>query len=102
MSSGANGENRPYDVRMSGQTGSALKQLHQEAIEVGVGQSFLAALRQIIAGLQNDPPAFGEPLYRLPALHLLVRQGSLLPLVVNYAVHEERRLVFIRGFKSLS
>ena len=45
---------------------------------------------------------FGEPLYRLPALRLLVRQAVVLPLVVVYAVHEDQALVLIRGFKVLS
>jgi hypothetical protein len=45
---------------------------------------------------------FGEPLYRLPALRLLVRHAMVAPLVVDYAVYEERPVVFIRGFKVLS
>jgi len=48
--------------------------------------------------LRTDPLVFGEPLFRLPALELFIRQGAVAPLVVNYGVHEERRLVFIRGF----
>jgi hypothetical protein len=37
-----------------------------------------------------------------PALQLLVRQGGVRPLVVDYAVHETQPLVFIRGFTLLS
>jgi hypothetical protein len=44
---------------------------------------------------------FGEPLYRLPALQLVVCHAVLDVLVIDFAVHEERRLVFIRGFKAM-
>jgi len=102
MSSQGNGEPVPYDVRMSAQTRAALLHLHQQAIQAGTGQQFLAALRQIVERLRDDPENLGEPSYHLPALHLLVRQAIVLPLVVDFAVHEELPLVFIRGFKVLS
>jgi hypothetical protein len=38
----------------------------------------------------------------LPALHLQVFHAVCQRLTVDYAVHAERRLVFIRGFKYLS
>jgi hypothetical protein len=66
------------------------------------GRGFLTALRQIVQRLRTDPLTFGEPQYGLPALHLVVRHAIVAPLVVDYAVHTERPLVFIRGFKLLS
>jgi hypothetical protein len=102
MSSQGNGESIPYDIRMSALTKAVVKQLHAQAVQAGTGQKFLAALRQILEQLRTNPLNFGEPVYRLPALRLLVRQGALLPVVVDYAVHEDRPLVFIRGFKLLS
>jgi hypothetical protein len=33
---------------------------------------------------------------------MLVYQGVAAPLIVDYAVNEEKRLVFIRGFKILA
>jgi len=69
---------------------------------LGTGQRFLSAFRQIVARLQDDPLTFGEPLYHLPALELLVRQASVSPIVVDYAVHDSRPLVFVRGFKVLA
>jgi hypothetical protein len=38
----------------------------------------------------------------LPALRLLVCQAIVRPLIVDFAVHEDRPLVFIRGFKLLA
>ena len=62
----------------------------------------LGAYRQIVEQLRTDPLTFGEPLYHLPVLKLQVRQAIILPLVVDFAVHEELPLVFIRGFKVLA
>ena len=101
MSSQGNGQSVPFDVRMSALTRSVVRRLHQQAMQRGVGQRFLAAFRQIIERLRKDPQVFGEALYRLPALKLQARQAVVSPLVVDYAVHEDRPLVFIRGFKIL-
>ena len=87
---------------MSAQNKAILKRHHEEAMENGTGQSFVAAFRQIVQRLSRDPQIFGEPLYRLAAMQLSVRQAAVLPLVVDYAVHEQRFLVFIRGFKVMS
>jgi hypothetical protein len=87
---------------MSAQTQVLILQLHDDAIQAGTGQRFLAAFRAIVARLHRDPRVFGEPLYRLPALRLEIRKAAVLPLVVDYGVHEDRPLVFIRGIRVLS
>ncbi|HEV3203340.1 MAG TPA: hypothetical protein VGY77_03105 [Gemmataceae bacterium] len=102
MTSPGNGRPNAFQVRMSEHTREVLKQRQREASEAGVGDQFLAALRLIWERLRFDPVTFGEPQFRLPALNLLVCQAVVAPLVVDYGVHEERRLVFIRGFKILS
>ena len=102
MSSTGNGQSKRYTVRSSKKTNFLLENLHQQAVEAGKSQIFMAALRQIADRLQKDPVSFGEPLYRLPALKLLVCQAAVLPLVVDFAVPDEMPLVFIRGFKVLS
>lgn len=86
----------------SQQTRAELKQRQREAVQAGRGERFLVALRSIGERLRTDPLNFGEPQYRLPALRLHVYQGVVAPLVVDYAVHEDRPLVFIRAFKVLS
>jgi hypothetical protein len=102
MSSQGNGQPFRDAVPMPQQDRALLRQRHQQAIEEGTGNAFLSAFRQIVERLHQDPLSFGEPLYHLPALRLLVRQAVVLPLVVDYAVHEDQPLVFIRGFKVLS
>ncbi len=62
----------------------------------------MAAYREIVRRLQRDPLVFGEELYALPALQLKVRTAAVHPIVVDYAVHEQRKLVFIQGFKVMS
>jgi len=37
----------------------------------------------------------GEPLFRLPALRMRVRQVAIRPLYINYAVCEDHPLVFL-------
>jgi len=68
----------------------------------GNGQRFVTSYRTIIRRLQRDPQIFGEKLYTLPALGLDVRQAVLDRIAVDYGVHEERTIVFTRGFKLLS
>jgi hypothetical protein len=102
MSSGGNGASIPYAVVMSLQTKALVKELHVQAVQNGTGQQFLSALRKIIERLRGDPFTFGEPLYRLPALNLLVCQAIVLPLVVIFGINQERPIVIVRGFKVLS
>lgn len=99
MMSQGNGQPVLYAVSMSQQTIDLLKQLHLEAAEGGRGTIFLSAFRQIVDRLRKDPLNFGEPLYHLPGLQMTVRQGSISPLLVDFAVHDQQPRVFIRGFK---
>ena len=96
-----NGKHR-YDVHFSGAMADRLRQIQRQASLEGRGEAVLAAFRQIVQRLERDPLDFGEPLYRLPALRLRVRQGAFRPLFVDFAVHEDRPLVFIKGIKLLS
>jgi hypothetical protein len=102
MTTQGDGQPVRYDVTLSGAARAILEQLSAQARQAGTGPQFLAALREIGERLRKDPLGFGEPRYRLPALRLLVCKGIVAPLVVDFAVHEDRPLVFIRGFQLLS
>lgn len=103
MSAAGNGkQSPPFRVVASEQIRAELKQLAREAIDRGRGEAFLAGVRSIWAQLTTAPLVFGEPQYRLPALGFQLRHGVVAPVVVNYAVQEEKKLVVIRGFKVLS
>ena len=65
----------------------------------GKGHQFIDALRGILTRLRDNPKDFGERLYRLPALKLVI--AVIAPIAVDYGVHEEKALVFIRGINVL-
>ncbi len=91
-----------YEVKLSQKLKQAIKDLHRQSIHKGKGQQFLDSLRHIHNRLRQDPGNFGEPIYRLPALRLLVYQVVVSGIVVHYGVHEEKPLVFLKGMQLLS
>jgi hypothetical protein len=101
MPQAANGGQR-YQVHISGAIAKKLKQLQRRASLQGRGESVLKALREIVERLREDPLGWGDRLYRLPALRLQVCHGSIRPLFVNFAVSEDKSLVFIKGVELLS
>ena len=91
-----------YEIHGSGVIADALRQIQRQAAREGRGPQILAALRLIRQRLQRDPNKVGEPLYRLASLRLQVRTVVIGPLLVHFAVHEARPLVFLKGVKLLS
>src|SRR5262245_3822319 len=91
-----------YEVHFAGNSLKSLRKLQQQASREGRGETVLSAFRQIVQRLQRDPTTFGEPLYRLPVLRMRVRCGSIRPLAIDFAVCEDRPLVFIKGVTLLS
>jgi hypothetical protein len=102
MSTQGNGPPLVYSIHLTGKTRELVKQRFLEAVQAGRGPRFLAALRMIVERLRREPHRFGEPLYRLAALKLLVYHGAIAPVVVDYGIHEEKPLVFIRAIQILS
>jgi hypothetical protein len=94
-----NGER--FEVHCSGIIARSLKQIQRRAKREGRGQQVLEAIRRIRRRLTNDPMAFGEPLYRLPAMRLQVRHVAVGPLLVYFGVHEDRPVVFIKAVNLL-
>ncbi|HEV3261285.1 MAG TPA: hypothetical protein VG013_30810 [Gemmataceae bacterium] len=93
-----NGKQR-YAVHLAGTVAKRMRHIQRLAARQGQGEAVLAAFRQIVQRLEEEPLVFGEPLYRLPALRMQVRHGSVRPLFINFAVCEDRPLVFIKGVK---
>jgi hypothetical protein len=87
---------------MPGVVAASLRKLHRRASLEGRGSGVTRAFRQIVEQLRQNPNDFGEPLFRLPALRLAVRTGSIRPLVVHFGVSEDHALVFIRLVRLLS
>ncbi len=101
MADPSNGE-RHFEVKVSEVIAQNLRQLQRQAAQEGRGKSVLAALRQIAEKLRRDPENCGEPLYRLPALRMGIRTVAVRPLVVDFAVCEDRDLVFLKAVKMLA
>jgi len=96
------GNGNLFHVEASGKVLGELNAIRLRAKKAGKGQRFLAALRAIHDRLQKNPKEFGEPLFRLPALKIVVYVGIVNPLVVQYGVHEEKPLVLLRGINDIS
>ncbi len=79
-----------------------LRELHKQEQKLGFGTRFINALRLAVKRLETDPLVFGEALYSLPKLRVAVRQAVVDRLVIDYGVHDEKKIVFIRGFKVFS
>jgi hypothetical protein len=101
MTAPSNGPRR-YEVHCSGSLTEAFRRVHRQASRQGRGKAVLSAFGEIINRLETDPFNVGEPAYRLPSLRMQVRRVSVRPLVVDYAVCEDRPLVFIKGVNLLS
>ncbi len=91
-----------FEVHCSPVVARSLRQLQHQASESGRGAAVVEAFREIVRRLRHDPFHTGEPLYRLPALRMQLRCCVIRPLVVDFAVCEDKPLVFIKGAKLLS
>ena len=101
MAAPSNGSRR-YEVHISAAMADAFRRLHRRASRQGRGPLVSKAFRQIIRRLELRPLEVGEPAYRLPSLRMQVRTVIVRPLVVDFAVCEDRPHVFIKGVKLLS
>ncbi len=84
----------PYKVVYSERVRAALREFLVRATKGGQRDSFLAALKELDR-LLHLYPQFGEPLLDLKKEVGQVYCGTVPPLVVRYAVFEDRRLVFV-------
>lgn len=87
-----------YAVPISVAVRDLLARLHDEAATRGRAE-FLSALQAISQRLRTDPVTFGEEVFDLRGLHLTIKVAVVLPLVVEFGVYPERRMVFVRTFR---
>jgi hypothetical protein len=91
-----------YVLDFSDAVAENLKRLQRQASRRGQGQLFAAAFRRIVRALRKNPTIVGELLYRLPVLRLEMRTVVMAPLVIDFAVSDERPIVYITSGKLLS
>lgn len=84
----------PYRVSYSERVRNELKGLFTRAKQGGLGPQFLAALKEIDRRL-HIYPQFGEPLRDLKLKPLQRWIGVVPPLVVQYCVDDDKRLVMV-------
>jgi hypothetical protein len=101
MSAGGNGA-QSFQLGFSGVIAARIRALQRRASREGRGAEFLTALRQLVQDLRQRPRKLGEPLYRLKVLRMQVRGVIVGPLYVDFAVCEDRPLVFIKSVKLLA
>jgi hypothetical protein len=91
-----------YRVAYSEHVRSRLRQLANEAKSRGVGKVFLDALKRLDE-LLHLYPQFGEPLSDLKREPLKLWIGTVYPLVAQYLVDDEQRVVIlVRPIRMLS
>ncbi len=84
----------PYQVSYSGLVRAAMRQLVARARLSGHAPEVIAAIKEIDRRL-HIYPQFGEPKINLTYEPGQIWTGTVPPLVVRYAVYEERRLVIV-------
>jgi hypothetical protein len=91
-----------FEVHNSGAMADKFIRLQRIADAQGRGSEFLTAAESAYERMRNDPFDFGEPLYRLPKLLLQVRCAVIRPLRIDFAVCENRPVVFIKNIHLLA
>jgi len=84
----------PYRVVYSERVRRALMDLLSRAKALGFAEQVLQAIKEIDARLRLYPQ-FGEPLRQLKQVGQTMFVGTVAPLVVQYIIDEENRLVFV-------
>lgn len=85
-----------YTIHASNAVKEEFRVLRRQALRQGRNKAVTKAFRQIIKQLERDPRRAGEPTYRLPAMRAQIRTIVVQPLVVDYAVLDDRPIVFIK------
>lgn len=91
------GNGHLFQIHASEQIWLRLRELKIAAGKKGKGSAFMSALRAIHDRLQKDPTHVGKRLYSLAAMQMVVYDITIHPLIVHYAVHDQKPLVFIKG-----
>ncbi len=91
----------PFRLRHSD---ALLKQIHavrDQFAAAGRADLFDDLLLHLLAGIRQDPLAFGEPTFNYRHLALTNCFAIAAPLAIEYAVDELRRIVYLRRVKAV-
>jgi hypothetical protein len=90
-----------YQVIRSENTRTQLKEWGEVARELGLLDQYVASLKAIERKMQTEPLSWGDPVYPLSSLKLIIYRGIYWPFVVHYGVNEGKRLVFVKEYDLL-
>lgn len=96
MNPSPNGWFGPFQINYSDQFLAEAKSLQEQSDDQGLGPGFRAALEYLLRQIRQSARDFGEPLFNYYHLKLQFRIAVVRHLVIQYAVHHERPLVFLR------
>jgi hypothetical protein len=91
----------PFKIDYSTNQAEFIQRLVNKALALGYGQQFATELRAITDKLERTPRDWGDPLFPLHALQLMVYRGIHARLAITYGVHDRLPIVFIRDFKPI-
>jgi hypothetical protein len=95
MAAEGNGQPIAYQLSMSGQVSAGVAEVREQAADIGLLDEFDAAYGAIEQRLQADPLGLGELVKALKHMKLLIHVGVVQPLIVRFAIDEERRIVYL-------
>ena len=87
-----------YQVVNSAAVAEQFRQLAEQARVSGRLPLVLRAARWVVEELARTPTEFGESWTERPGSAVILRRGFARPLYVEYGVHQDERVVFIRRF----
>ena len=91
----------PFKLDASGVVKAQLRELLRKAKKKGFLPPMIEAFQRIENRLRTGPHDAGEPLYTLGPPRIAMRIIADSPLVVEYGVKEEQRVVLVRCFRSM-
>jgi hypothetical protein len=94
MKESGNGKPLLFRIIVSQFVSQQIKAEYTHAKPLGQGSAFREILAKLEKRLSQKAKEFGEPRYELGAMQ--IRHGIVLPIHVEYGVHLERALVFLR------
>ncbi len=90
------GGDPPFTVSYAAGVIDLLRGWEQTARSIGMGRQFRKAIRDAELELQTRPREWGDPQFDFSHLSMTVYQRSGPILIVRYAVHATRPVVFVR------
>ena len=91
----------PYRISMIGKAEVEYLAICAESVEYAQHGPVIASMTKILDRLADDPRDFGEPLFRLSKLEMMVRCAAISPLRIEYGVHNSEPVVVIRKVRWL-